>query len=228
MANELVNRTTGEIMPATEYTREQIDLIRKTVANGANDLELQLFLYQARRTGLDPLLRQIHWVRRGDSGTIQVAIDGYRLIADRTGSYAGNDAPEFGPERDGHPEWARVTVWKLVAGERRPFSHTAYWDEYYPGDRQGHMWRKMPRIMLSKCAEAGALRKAFPADLSGVYTDVEMEQATQHEPSRRAVRRSEQTIDAETVQNHAALWQGPGLCPKCNAPEGKRHAKPCI
>lgn len=162
------------------YSPEQLDLITNTVAKGATPLELQMFLTYARRTGLDPIARQIHFVARRDGGTIQVGIDGYRLMAERTGLYAGNDDPVFdGSTKDGYPAKAIVTVWKLVAGTRCPFTASARWEEYAPyyKDGLGTMWKKMPHNMLGKCAEAAALRKAFPAELSGVYTSEEMQQA---------------------------------------------------
>lgn len=157
---------------------EHIDLIRRTVAQGATPDELRLFLYTARRAGLDPLAKQIYYIRRKGRGTVQVAIDGLRLIADRTSRYAGGDAAEFlGTTEEGFPQIARVTIYKMVGGVRCPFSASARWQEYYPGDEQGFTWRKMPHTMLAKCAEALALRRAFPADLSGLYVHEEMAQA---------------------------------------------------
>jgi phage recombination protein Bet len=182
--------TTTEAAPPQGYSRDQIDLIKRTVAAGASDDELRLFLYQAQRTGLDPLSRQIYCIMRYADGkpraTIQTGIDGYRLAADRTGLYAGNDdyvfdegTTEYGCVQDGRkqPVTATACVWKIVQGQRVSFRATARWDEYYPGDKGGTMWRKMPFLMLGKCAEALALRKAFPAELSGLYTDDEMAQA---------------------------------------------------
>jgi hypothetical protein len=107
--------------------------------------------------------------------TVQVGIDGFRLVADRTGAYAGNDDPVYDDESK--PQKATVAVYKIVGGMRCPFTATARWSQYYPGDKQGFMWNKMPHLMLGKCAEALALRKAFPAELSGLYTDDEMAQA---------------------------------------------------
>lgn len=190
MTTELVERTESGL-PNVSWTNEQVELIKRTIAVGATNDELQLFLYQAKRTGLDPLSRQIHFVKRKSSdgegkGTIQTAIDGYRLVADRTGKYAGSDDYLFdeGINQFQHinsgrkaPITATVTVWKIVQGERCPFTATARWDEYFPGEKQGFMWKKMPYLMIGKCAESLALRKAFPAELSGLYTNEEMMQA---------------------------------------------------
>jgi phage recombination protein Bet len=154
-------------------TGEKLDLIKRTVAKGASDEELELFLYTCKRTGLDPLTRQIYCIKRGGQMTTMTGIDGYRAIADRTGKYAGNDDPIFDSEQK--PRRATVTVYKLVEGVRCPFTSTARWDQYYPG--KSPLWDKMPHLMLGKCAEALALRKAFPQDLSGLYTKEEMDQA---------------------------------------------------
>jgi phage recombination protein Bet len=169
---------------AVDYDREQIDLIKQSVAKGASDLELKLFLYQCKRTGLDPLSRQIHFIKRWNSflnkeeGAIQTGIDGYRVIADRTGEYAGSDDAIFVSGEQIYPISATVTVWKLIGAQRYAFTATAWWAEYYPGDdKKGFFWRKMPHGQLAKCAEGLALRKAFPQQLSGVYTNEEMQQA---------------------------------------------------
>ncbi|MGV3615411.1 MAG: phage recombination protein Bet [Fimbriimonas sp.] len=180
-------RMTPQI-PETPEWESKIDLIRRTVAAGATNDELELFFHQARRAGLDPLAKQIYYVKRKGKGVIQVGIDGLRLIADRTGKYAGSDDAEFDGNTDrGFPGKAKVTVYKMVQGQRCPFSATARWDEYFPGDDQGFQWKKMPHAMLAKCAEALALRKAFPADMSGLYIHEEMEQADTPAPSLELV-----------------------------------------
>jgi phage recombination protein Bet len=171
---------------------EKVDLIKSTVAPTATHEELKLFLYQCSRTGLDPLAKQIYFQKRFNKRrqkaelTIITGIDGYRLVADRTGQYAGNDDPVFDDEE--HPRKATVTVYKLIGDQRCPFSASARWDQYYPGDEQGFMWRKMPHLMLGKCAEALALRKAFPAELSGLYIKEEMDQADQEPAATPAVK----------------------------------------
>lgn len=167
------------------FTPEDIELIRQTVCTGASDAEFKLFLNQAVRTGLDPLARQIYSIPRKGGRTIQTGIDGYRLIAERTGLYAGSDDPVYDSEEEKQPRRATVTVWKLIAGERCAFTATARWDEYKPPAGQDTMWQKMPYLMLAKCAEALALRKAFPQELSGIYTETEMAQAAEAPPRER-------------------------------------------
>lgn len=176
----------------TGLNREQVDLIKRTIAKGATDDELALFVQQCNRTGLDPFARQISLIKRwsqkeGDTMTIQTTIDGYRLIADRSGKYAGNDDPLFDEGLNeyrhiianrGVPKTATVTVYKLVGGLRCPFTSTVRWEEYCPNnEKQQFMWKRMPYLMLAKCAESLALRKAFPQELSGLYTSDEMAQA---------------------------------------------------
>ena len=173
----------------------EIELIKSTVLAGqsvTND-EFSVFLRAAEHLGLDPLMKQVYGIKRQGRLTIQVGIDGYRLVAARTGELVGSDRPAYGPPMtiaNGNsdltvPEWAEVTVTRLVRGERAEFVGVAYWEEFYPGPGgAGAMWRQMPRKMLGKCAEAEALRKAFPADLAGTYTPDEMAQAGQDDPLR--------------------------------------------
>lgn len=168
-----------ETLKSFGYNEEQLRVIANTVAKGANYSELFMFLSVASARNLDPFTRQIHFIKRGGKATIQIGIDGFRSIADRTGQYAGSDEPVFEwDENSPYPVKATVTVWKLVGGHRVPFTRSVWWEEYYPGDgKEGFMWRKMPRTMLAKCAEAVTLRVAFPSQLSGVYVPEEMDQS---------------------------------------------------
>lgn len=172
---------------APDFSPEQVALIKSTVAVNATDLELQLFLYTAKKRNLDPLARQIYFIKRWNEsqkkeiGTIQVGIDGFRTIAEQSGKYAGNDDPLFETDNKGNPIKAIATVWKIVANSRVAFTASARWSEYVPNEKQAFMWRKMPFTMLGKVAEALALRKAFPQDLSGMYIPEEMDQSIEKE-----------------------------------------------
>lgn len=169
-----------------DLSREKVELIKQTVARGATDLELELFLHACQRTGLDPLMKQIYAIKRWSQVdgrevmTFQTGIDGLRLIADRTGQYAGSDEPVFMLGEDGFPDVASVTVYKLVGSLKCAFTHSVRWKEYVQLKKDGtptSFWSKMPFGQLGKCAESGALRKSFPMELSGLYTHDEMAQA---------------------------------------------------
>lgn len=169
------------------YDRRQLNQIKDVYAKGANDVEFANFILVSTRTGLDIFKKQIYLVPRWDSRlgkevfTPQAGIDGFRAVAERTGAYAGNDDPIFEGEtpfpdgKTSHPEKALVTVYKIVQGVRCPFTATARWTEYYPGDKMGFMWKQKPHIMLGKCAEALALRKAFPNIIQGFYESAELD-----------------------------------------------------
>ncbi|WP_249353747.1 RecT family recombinase [Microbacterium sp. 2FI] len=190
------------------------------------------FLQQCERTGLDPIARQIYAIERGGKWTIQVSIDGMRLVAQRSRLYRGQSKAQWTdgtrvrtPMRDldgsivregdgsivwtedyqwfdvwtgpGHPVAARVSVYRADFDE--PLQAVARWDtykvendEWQNGSKTGRkilaaQWEKGGDNQIAKCAEALALRKAFPMDLSGLYATEEMEHLDQ-EPAPRAPR----------------------------------------
>jgi phage recombination protein Bet len=162
------------------WTPEQTQLISTTIAPGCSGDELRLFAYACQRTGLDPFSKQIYAIKRGGKMQIQAGIDGLRSIAERTGQLDGSETLWCGDDGQWTDVWlgskppaaAKTTIWRK--GSSHPFTGVARFADYNAG--QG-LWSKMGATMIAKCSEALALRKAFPADLSGVYSTDEMEQA---------------------------------------------------
>jgi phage recombination protein Bet len=213
MTNTSLIKTESALSPVEiAFNAEQLAVIKSTIAKGATDAELQLFVATCKRTGLDPFLRQIYAVKRYDSRekrevmAIQVGIDGLQLIAERTGRYAGMDDIEYLDEQGvwsspwtgagANPVAARTRVYRKDFD--RPIPATVRWDSYaqtYRSDNKTKLmptWERMPDVMLGKCALALALRRAFPAEMSGFAAAVdpdydfeaeqaELRQAGQHD-----------------------------------------------
>lgn len=181
------------LIPKGQSPKLYLDLVKTQImgvdakGNPRPDDDLLLFLYVAKRTGLDPLTKQIYAIYRWDSRqgrevmTIQASIDGMRLVAQRSKAYAGQEDVVYNDETAKWPLKATVTVYKVMGKERVPFTASARWAEYVQTNSKTAMpivmWAKMPYLMLGKCAEALALRKAFPNELSGIYAPEEMAQS---------------------------------------------------
>jgi phage recombination protein Bet len=169
------------VQTGVAWTNEQKALIRRTVARDCNEDEFKLFMYQCSRTGLDPIARQIYAIKRGGRLGIQTSIDGFRLVAERTGKYAGQLGPFWCGEdgqwsdvwlKSANPAAAKVAV--LRGNFKEPLWAVARWSDYAANG--GPLWRSMGPHMLAKVAEALALRRGFPQELSGLYTSDEMDQ----------------------------------------------------
>lgn len=192
---------------------KQIAALKQVGLENTPKAELAVFLHYCQRTGLDPFARQIYMINRGGKYTIQASIDGLRIVAQRSGNYGGQ-TPAYWCGEDG--------VWKEVWTDKNPpvaakigvyykDSANPTWaiakfDSYavaYNGKLSG-LWAKMPDLMIAKCAEALALRKAFPNDLSGVYTTEEMQQVdnTTHNNASPVVE-----IEAQEVKPYTEVPQ---------------------
>jgi len=200
------------------FSAKQLGVIKQTCAKDTTDIEFDAFLEMCRARGLNPLLKHIYAMvlnkdskdaKRPRQLVIIVAIDGQRVIANRTKDYRPDDhVTQFEIDAEMSEEDRRNNPARLISaqtgvyiyrhGEWHYVPHVAYWEEYAPiveewvyneatgrSEKTGRLvldpkkpnWRKMPRIMLAKCAEFGALRKAFPDDFGGTYGEEEMDKA---------------------------------------------------
>lgn len=232
----------------TYWTPQQITVLQSLGLEQATESDLGLFFHQCTRTGLDPFAKQIYMIGRKakENGqfvtkyTIQTGIDGYRLIARRAADRAGHKygieetlwCGEDGVWRDvwlgkQPPAAAKVTV----SRDGDTFTAVATYAEYvqlakdYTSGEMGpnSMWKKMAANQLSKCAEAAALRKAFPQDLSGVYVDAEMHQADNPAPAPEPSS-TLRLLQSESVQDLGERrdWRAEADTAKGNVPELQR------
>lgn len=220
----------GQNAPMALIGGEKLQLLTDTICKGASAGELGMFVEVCNRLRLDPFAKQIHAVKRWDSSlqrevfSFQVGIDGFRLVAQRTGDMDGVEGPFWcGPDGKWDDLWtlpdppfaAKVAVYRK--GIARPFIGIAKYESYVARKKDGQpnsMWQKFGDAMLAKCAEALALRKAFPVELSGVYTHEEMQQAdtpavqvAEPEQSRpRQVIQPPPALDPVSADEFRAYW----------------------
>lgn len=171
-------------MSGITFTSEDRKLLKETQYPDFTDAELRMFTTACERAQLDPFVKQIYAQKREDKRnrrwnvTVQASIDGIRLQAARTGKYEGQMPTQWCGE-DGiwrdvwlskdPPSAARVGV--LHQDFREPLYAVATWRSYA---QDTFIWKSLPDVMLAKVAESLALRKAFPAELSGLYSDAEI------------------------------------------------------
>lgn len=220
-----------------DWTAEQAAAFASIGLEHCPDADRRMFLHTCQKTGLDPFLKQIYFIERNDrqsptgkKWTVQTGIDGFRIVAERSGKYRGQTPPqwcggdgvwrEVWLDRTVPPSAARIGVYK--DGFREPLYAVALFHEYaqtttYNGKTDfTRMWKQLGSVMISKCAEALAIRKAFPQDLSGIYTDDEMRQADQR------------ARDANTVDADPNPPAQPGRRPTVNQEAAARTAPPTL
>jgi phage recombination protein Bet len=222
------------------FSRDQVDVIKSQICKGASDTELQLFMATSQRLRLDPFARQIYaikrWSKDGPTMQTMISIEGQRAVAHRTGQYNGEADPLYCGEdeqwktiwnvkKDGFPLAVKFKVYRK--GVEHPIHGLALWSEYAQKKKDGNltaMWKDRPIGMLTKCAEALALRKAFPEDLSGVYVDAEMDKALADEQNRGEYIdvQAEGEVEAALLARMDEDPEIVELFDKLKAPKGKR------
>lgn len=186
------------IVKNDSYDKDLMAVLRSSLYPGIEDKYIDLVLSYCKAHKIDPLLKPVHLVpmsvqdkktgKYNNVVTLMAGINLYRIKADMTGLYAGITEPIFGPmvetEINGvifkHPEWCKIAVKKIVNGIICEFWATEYWDENYATKSKSdstpnYMWQKRYRGQLAKCAEAQALRKAFPGIVPSAPTYEEMQ-----------------------------------------------------
>lgn len=202
MANDKVTKaspTLSSLAPSSIDGRLWVNTLKEQLMASKDgevtNAELIYFATVSKSTGLDPAKREIYAIFRNTKqkdGTykpkmsIQTGIDGFRVAAERSGQFGGSKEPEFVYDPDQKitvnysgtqkvvPNTAKVTVLKMFGNSAVETTRTANWADFYPGETQGSMWRKFPEVMLAKCAEAQALRAAFP-NLGQLYLGEEID-----------------------------------------------------
>ena len=191
--------------------------LQNSVFPGAKDESILLAVDYCKARKLDILKKPCHIVpmsvtdaKTGNKNWRDVIMPGIyeqRITAFRTGQMAGQDEPVFGDAVTFRgieaPEWCRVTVYRFINNERCAFSHTEYFSEACATTKEGKpnsMWSKRPRGQLAKCAEAGALRKAFPDELGGVITADEVNEEPINQHSAATPDSGTTVIDTQSVE----------------------------
>jgi len=158
----------------------QRDLVKSLFCKEANHEEFEFFFLCCKRFKLDPFAKHIYFTKLGGKVTMITSIEGFRAIAERTGRYAPGSDTVFAYDKAGKLFSAKVFVKKMTPdGTWHEMSAIALWSEYGVdgrGNSKKNVWGEKPHVMLEKCAEARALRRAFTMELSGLYGEEELEQ----------------------------------------------------
>lgn len=243
-ATAITVTTAGQIITAEEWSETRLGVLHRELCPDLNPDQFALFVAVCKAKRLDPFARQIHaivrkskkkrqeangkWVEFYDSKmSIQTGIDGFRTIAERTGKYRGQRGPFWcGPDGVWKDVWllpafpAAAKVEVLRDGWDTPLVGIALWREYvqeYEGRPQA-LWGGKPTVMIAKCAEAIALRRAFPEELSGLYTNDEVDFEDRQERDR--------AVELEATRALVHSLPPPKTAPVPTSADSQVHASP--
>ena len=213
MSNALT--TTQQTAVSTMTEQELIGVLQTSLYPGAAIGSVKMVLGYCKAAGLDPMQKPVHIVPMWDKNTkamrdvVMPGIGLYRTQAARSGQYAGVTDPEFGPDITESvggvsitfPAWCKVTVKRLLGNQVVEFAAREFWKENYAtagkdSSAPNAMWKKRPYGQIAKCAEAQALRKAFP-EFGSAPTADEME-GREFEQEVQTAPRQERVIEQET------------------------------
>lgn len=204
MTKEVATTQHGAISHQKMFSEEDVKTIREAYAQGASDSEFKVFLNVCEQTRLNPFTKQIYFIKIQGRMTTMTSIDGLRLIAERTGKYVPGKDTSYNYDKAGCLYSATSYVKKLGPDNTwHEVAATAIFSEY---KKSGGVWSTMPHVMLAKCAESLALRKAFPADLSGLYSEEEMPQ-----PSRETIESVPIAVPVQEVLEIVSREEGDAL-----------------
>ena len=191
MSNALATTQASALSAMPES--ELIGVLQTSLYPGAAIGSVKMVLGYCKAAGLDPMQKPVHIVPMWDKNTkatrdvVMPGIGLYRTQAARSGQYAGVTDPEFGPDvtetiggvEITFPAWCKVTVKRLLGNQVVEFAAREFWKENYAtagkdSAAPNAMWKKRPYGQIAKCAEAQALRKAFP-EFGSAPTADEME-----------------------------------------------------
>lgn len=186
------------IQLAQQQEQSHREIIKEMYFKGSTDAEFEAFMMLCKKTGLDPIAKQIYVMKTGGRMVTLVSIDGLRLVAERSGRYAPGREPTYTYNQDGKLISATAYVKKQTQdGSWHEVASSAHLAEFEK--KSSPIWKDMPHVMLAKCAEAQALRRAFPNDLSGLYAKEELEQAEVEEKKPKLMAKPE-TVEAKVQE----------------------------
>lgn len=240
MSNALELREPKQWLAAQGRSQAELDVLRRFICadlkgNAPSDGELMFFMLYCQQHALDPFSKQAHLIQTKAGPQVCLGIDGMRIRAAQSGEYAGQDEPAFELDAKGAPVACRVIVYRLVAGQRCAFPGVAYMSE---SRGTSPIWSQRPRGMLAKCAEAQALRKAFPERCGAFYTTDELEheggprapapaKATAANLNARLQKKSAPTVEAEYQDvDERAHVAAPVAAPVADPQDAQRQAAP--
>jgi phage recombination protein Bet len=159
------------------HSEAELDVLRRFICadykgQAPTDGELMFFMLYCRQHKLDPFSRQAHLLKTKNGPQVCLGIDGMRIRAAQSREYGGQDEPAFEQDPRGQVVACRVVVYRMVQGQRVPFPAIAWMAE---SRGASPIWAQRPRGMLEKCAEAKALRKAFPESCGAFYAPEELD-----------------------------------------------------